>query len=163
MRAEEPGPADIALVLAGDGFGNRILKGAELVQKGYVPKVAVSGPMQLYGTCESDLAIAFAVRHGYPKEWFVPLPHVSWSTEEEARAILPELRRMGVKRLIVVTSDFHTRRAGSVYRRYAPDMQLRVVAAPDQLFHDADWWKQREGRKRVFYEYTKSAAWILGL
>ena len=35
--------ADVALVLAGDGWGHRILTAAQLERDGYVPKVIVSG------------------------------------------------------------------------------------------------------------------------
>ena len=63
VREDGPAKADLAVVLAGDKYGNRILKGAELVSRGYVPAVLVSGP-GLYNTYECDMAIEFAVREG---------------------------------------------------------------------------------------------------
>ncbi|HZS49773.1 MAG TPA: hypothetical protein VFA54_02855, partial [Bryobacterales bacterium] len=47
--SDAPQNADIAVVLAGDGFGRRILKAAELVRQGYVPRVLVDGPRGMYG------------------------------------------------------------------------------------------------------------------
>ena len=44
VDAGPPQKADIALVLAGDSSGNRILKAAELVRDGIRSKVLVSGP-----------------------------------------------------------------------------------------------------------------------
>src|SRR5436190_5405364 len=65
VQAGPPQKADAALVLAGDGWGLRILTAAQLVRDGFVPKVLVSGPDGAYGNNECDLAIPFAVKHGY--------------------------------------------------------------------------------------------------
>ena len=70
MRDEGAAHADIAVVLAGDYYGNRVLRAAELVKQGYVPNVLVSGPHMLYGFYECDLEIPFAVQRGYPESWF---------------------------------------------------------------------------------------------
>ncbi len=59
-------------MLAGDGYGHRILRAAELVRQGLAPTVLVSGPEGLYGYYESELAIPFAVERGYPRSWFLP-------------------------------------------------------------------------------------------
>ncbi len=163
VRADGPARADVALVLAGDASGRRILMGAEMVRQGYVPKVLVSGPYGNYGFYESDFAIAFAVKRGCPQEWFIPLPLKVHSTDEEARAIVSELRRRGVRSLLLVTSDYHTRRAGRVDRKTAPDLNIRVVAAPDEFFTADDWWRTRQGRKQAFFEWTKTLADWAGL
>ena len=162
---EEAGPphkADIAVVLAGDDSGNRILKGAELARAGYVPKVLVSGP-DTYSTYECDLAIPFAVKHGYPESMFVRNPSRVRSTRAEAATIVPELRRMGFHRFMLVTSDFHTRRAGKLFHAAAPDLEMYVVAAPDAEFTLARWWKSREGSKMVFLEWSKTIATLFGM
>jgi uncharacterized SAM-binding protein YcdF (DUF218 family) len=153
-----PENADIAVVLAGDSFGNRILKAAELVRQGYVPRALVSGPEGLYGHHESDLAIPFAMKAGYPESYFVPFEHQARSTLEEAQAIVPELRRLGVKRILLVTSDYHTRRAGKMFRAAAPDLTFLVVAAPDFYFSAQGWWLNREGRKTFVTEWMKTVA-----
>ena len=163
VRAGAPAPADAVLVLAGDNFGNRILTGAELVHQGFAPRVFVSGPSEVYGAHESDLAIPFAVKRGYPESDFVPLPHDGRSTREEAQSLLPELRRRGVRSLLLVTSDYHTRRAGRTFRAAGADLNILVVAAPDRFFTADGWWKTREGRKCVALEVAKTLADWIGL
>lgn len=163
VRAEAPVPADAVLVLGGDSYGHRVLKGGELVRQGYAPRAYVSGGPGYYGVLESDLAIAFAVRHGYPQSVFVPVLHRSLSTREEARTILPELRRQGVRRLLLVTSDYHTRRAGATFRGVGPDLAITVVAARDEVFTHDGWRHTREGRKTVYYEVSKTLANWIGL
>jgi uncharacterized SAM-binding protein YcdF (DUF218 family) len=162
VRAEPPGRAELAVVLAGDWWGNRILKAADLVRQGYVPRALVSGPDGAYGYHECDLAIPFALRRGYPEHWFLHLHHHGYSTREEAQAVLPELRRRGIRSVLIVTSDYHTRRAGALYRSLAPDLQIRVVAAPDVFFRADAWWKTRQGRKQWFFEALKTVTGWLG-
>ena len=163
VDAASPARADLIVVLAGDPYGNRILKAAELVKQGYAPKVLVSGPAGFYGLYESDLAIPFAVKHGFPSTWFVAFPHEAHSTDEEARVILPELQKRNAHRVLVVTSDFHTRRALHILHARWPDIELRMVAAPDEFFSAYGWWHTREGRKTFFLECTKTLASMVGM
>jgi uncharacterized SAM-binding protein YcdF (DUF218 family) len=158
VKAEAPVQADLIVVLAGDGFGNRIRTAAELAKQGYAPKVLVSGPDGNYGNHECDLAIPFAVKAGYPEAMFLHFEHRARSTEEETRLLAVKLKEMGVRKVLVVTSDFHTRRAGKIFRRLAPDVEAHVVAAPDEYFHADSWWKNREGRKTFLLEWVKTVA-----
>jgi uncharacterized SAM-binding protein YcdF (DUF218 family) len=163
VKAQEPFRADMVVVLAGDDRGNRILKAAQLVKDGYAPKVLVSGAECCYDHKESELAIEFAVAHGYPAEWFVPLPIKSTSTADEAREVVRELGRLHAGRFIVVTSNYHTRRAGCVYGRLVGRERFRVVAARDWIFRPDDWWRTRDGRKQWLLEWLKTLANWAGL
>jgi uncharacterized SAM-binding protein YcdF (DUF218 family) len=163
VQAGPPQKADAALVLAGDSWGYRILTAAQLARDGFVPKVLVSGPDGNYGLHECDLAIPFAVKHGYPESYFVHVEHSARSTVAEAKAVLPVIRQMGLKRIIVVTSNFHTRRAGRIFRRLAPDLTIMVVAAPDKNFTADGWWHDREGQKTFLVEWEKTLANWVGL
>ena len=163
VHAGPPQKADIALVLAGDSFGLRILEAAELVREGYAPKVVVSGPAGMYGYYECDLAIPFAVNHGYPESYFLHFRHSARSTKDEAQESVDELRRLGAKTVLLVTSDFHTRRAGRIFRSAAPDLTFFVVAAPDHDFTASGWWRSREGRKVFVIEWMKTVTEWFGL
>jgi uncharacterized SAM-binding protein YcdF (DUF218 family) len=163
IQAEPPQKADIALVLAGDASGNRILKAAELARQGYVPKVLVSGPAGFYGYHECEFAIPFAIKAGYPESCFIHFEHAALSTKDEALATTAELRRLGAKRIMLVTSDYHSRRAARLFRASAPDLTFNVVAAPDLYFSAGGWWHTREGRKIFVMEWTKTVAERLGL
>ena len=163
VRTDPPARADIALVLAGDKSGYRILKAAEMVRQGYTKTVLVSGPEGMYGYNEAELAIPFAVRSGYAPSWFEAAPNRSHSTQEEALALVDELHKRGVHTCLLVTSDYHTRRAGRIYRAAAPDVDFRVVGALTPSFDRADWWRSREGRKYFFLEWTKTVTGWLGV
>jgi uncharacterized SAM-binding protein YcdF (DUF218 family) len=158
VKAGPPQKADIIVVLAGDGFGRRILAAGELVKQGFAPQALISGPNGSYGNYECDLAIPFAVRAGYPESYFIHLEHPARSTEDEAAVVTKKLREMNAKRVILVTSNYHTRRAGKLFRRAAPDLEFIVVAAPDEFFVPDSWWHNREARKIFLYEWMKTVA-----
>jgi uncharacterized SAM-binding protein YcdF (DUF218 family) len=161
--SQPPCKGDMVVVLAGDIWGNRIVKGGELVREHWAPTVLMSGAGTIYGLNEGDLAIQFAIRAGYPADYFINLPSPARSTEEEAHYIVPELRRRGVHRFILVTSDFHTRRASEIYRKVAPDLPFCAVASADPDFSATGWWHNREGRKTAFFEWCKTIAHVFGI
>lgn len=163
VRSEAPFPAEMIVVLAGDPSGSRILKAAELARQGFAPKILVSGPSGNYGHNEADLAIDFAAAHGYARDIFIPLPHKARSTLTEAQVLVAELRRRSVQRFILVTSNYHSRRAGRIFDRAARGMTMRVVDAPDQDFTPGGWWRNREACKIVFYEISKTIGGAMGL
>jgi uncharacterized SAM-binding protein YcdF (DUF218 family) len=160
-KSESPRPAGAVFVAAGDASGNRILKAAELVREGYAPEVIVSGPEGVYGFWECDLAIWFAEKAGYPQSYFLRFPNHALSTRDEANAAAVEFHRLGLKSVILVTSDYHTRRAGKLFRAAAPGVSFVVVAAPDLHFTPRGWWRDREGRKTFLLEWMKTmAGWL---
>jgi uncharacterized SAM-binding protein YcdF (DUF218 family) len=160
-RSEPAEHADAAFVAAGDVSGHRILKAAELVREGYAPKAIISGAGLYYGLYECDLAIPFAQRAGYPESYFLRFPNRALSTKEEARAAAEQFQTLGLKRVLLVTSDYHTRRAGNLFRAAAPGVDFIVVAAPDEHFRPRGWWLDREGRKIFLVEWEKTIAeWL---
>lgn len=163
VKAGPPQKADIVIVLAGDASGHRILKAAQLVREGYASKVVVSGPEGQYDYAECDLAIPFAVKRGYPESYFLHFENRAHSTKEESEALVPELRRLGAKSVLLVTSDYHTRRASKIFRKAGPDLTFYPVAADAPYFSPAGWWKNREGQKLFAIEWMKTVAEWFGV
>jgi uncharacterized SAM-binding protein YcdF (DUF218 family) len=167
VHDDGPAHADIAVVLAGDVVGHRIQKAAELIREGYVPAALISGPPGFYGLHECDFEIAYAVRLGFPAQWFIALPHSALSTREEARVVLAELRRRNVRSFLLVTSDYHSARARRIFlaaeRAMGGGPAMRTVAVPDEFFRPDSWWRNREGRKTAFFEWSKTFASALGI
>jgi uncharacterized SAM-binding protein YcdF (DUF218 family) len=167
VHDEGAGKAEIAVVLAGDSWGNRLTKGAELVRQGYAPLVLVSGPPAFYDVNEADAAIHFAIVRGYPAEWFIPLYHTAMSTREEATAVLDALQQRHIHSALLVTSDYHSARARRIFlaaeRQRGGGPDLRMVASRDRFFSAAGWWHNREGQKIAFMEWAKTVATVFGI
>jgi uncharacterized SAM-binding protein YcdF (DUF218 family) len=162
---EGPRKADLAVVLAGDYSGQRILRAGELVRQGLVPAALVSGP-EYYGLHECDMAIDFAVKRGCAREWFLPFPNSAESTRDEAKLVFPELERRGVRSFLLVTSDYHTARAARIFRAEGKARRSTIEVHPVAAYHrerdPGGWWRTREGRKTVVLESIKTIATALG-
>jgi len=157
--------ADAIYVLAGDFFGSRVLLGADLGARGFAPLVLLSGGRYsndfYQNRYSGDLALQFAVEHGYQPALFQAIRLNTPSTIEEAQAMGPIFRRMGVRRVILVTSNFHSRRAALVFRLVLPDVHFSVVPSKDLDYNPASWWKTRRGRHLVESEYEKIAGTLI--
>ncbi|MFN7939746.1 MAG: YdcF family protein [Bryobacteraceae bacterium] len=163
VLATQPEPADAIIVLAGDYAGQRIETGGDLVRRKFAPYALISGPYSIYGQNEANLAIDYATTQGYPRDLFRPIYHHSDSTRDEALAFRPYLLEHNLRKIIIVTSDFHTRRAGAIFRRTIPEVQFHMIAAPTPGFEPASWWKSRPARKLFLQEWIKTLADWLGI
>lgn len=163
VYSEAPRRSDVIVVLGGDFRGFRIMAATELMQKGYAPQVLVSGAGSIYGFHESDLAVDYAVRHGAEADRFIKFPYPAVSTRDEAHAVVRQLRSMGVRRFLVVTSNFHTHRAARIFRAEAPDLEMHMISAGNAYFPIESWWKERESRKIFFDEWLKTLAYNVGI
>jgi uncharacterized SAM-binding protein YcdF (DUF218 family) len=160
IASDSPEQVDAILVLGGDFYGPRVLRGAELGRQGFAPRVLITGP-PYNDRPESELAIEFLVKNGYPRNLFVSLPHQAKSTIDEAIALAPQLARLNVKKAILVTRASHTRRAKIVFGLFCPGIHFYSVAAQDNLFKAEAWWSNSESNSLFFLEWSKIVATIL--
>jgi uncharacterized SAM-binding protein YcdF (DUF218 family) len=158
VNSQTPEKSDVVLVLAGDNAGRRVGEGVQLVKDGYAPKLLISGPFKVYGVQDSILAAQYAQKLGLRPDQTIPILRDYLSTSDEAHTIVPLLRQMGVHKYLLVTSQYHTGRAGRVFRRVGPDLEFRTVAAPDPRWCRGYWWTQRECQKTWLLEATKNVA-----
>jgi uncharacterized SAM-binding protein YcdF (DUF218 family) len=154
IDSQPPQQADLVLVLGGDFWGPRVLAGAELARLRYAPIALISGP-PYKNRPEGDLAVEFLVSKGYPRELFGVFGHHASSTIAEANALRGELARRKVKRVLLVTSSHHSRRATIVLTLFCPGVQFISIPAPDDQYHVAKWWNDDNSRKVFFSEWSK--------
>jgi len=157
---QTPRPADLVVVLAGDFYGPRVFKGAELGLQGYAPVVLISSTPYENRT-EGIAAIDYLTARGYPRRLFQSFEHHASSTIAEALALRGELKRRGVKRVLLVTSAYHSRRASIVFRLFCPGVRFITIGAPDGHYHPEDWWEDPSSRRLFFSEWTKIAGTVL--
>ncbi|MEZ6183918.1 MAG: YdcF family protein [Planctomycetota bacterium] len=150
-----PGPADALIVLAGDSSGGRVDRAVELFLAGHVaqgPFVCSGG--ELYpGTSWAELMRARAVARGVPAERCVEQGR-SRTTVEDAELTVP-LLPAGTRRVLLVTSDFHSARAAADFRRVlGPDVE--VVSLPSESPWDRDaWWQDPVAARAIATECLK--------
>jgi uncharacterized SAM-binding protein YcdF (DUF218 family) len=69
------------------------------------------------------------------------------STFDEAEDALVYGKGKGWKRIIIVTDEFHTRRARYAFEKIFDDsgIEVEVAGAPNEVFSDDDWWQSDSG------------------
>ncbi len=80
------------------------------------------------------------------------------STKEEAQDVQGCLIR-GEERILIVTSDFHTRRALNVFRREIPGHAYSVAASQDDEQFGVRWWSHRQWAKTFVDEWLRLIWW----
>jgi uncharacterized SAM-binding protein YcdF (DUF218 family) len=158
-------PADVVIVVSGDGTGERARTAARLVRQGLAPWLLVSGGRTgaAPGGAAAEMA-RVAVAAGVPPERVV-VDDGARSTRDNARRSAALMARSGWTSAILVTSPYHTRRAAWVFRaEFLPrGWTLRVYAAEGSFFEVERWWTRSQARALVWGEYVKLTAWLLGL
>jgi uncharacterized SAM-binding protein YcdF (DUF218 family) len=166
-----PSHADGAVILQASVVSEdaRIAGAVRLLQQNTVDKVLLSIPKKGYW----DLSLPPLVHRYLGKQYGNEIADRiefcetvdAHSTEDEARSVMPCIEQRHWHSFIVVTSNFHSRRAGLIWRRtwkhVQPPVQMWVDGVPDPLFQPAGWWRHREYAKTWFLESTK-LLWTLG-
>ena len=81
------------------------------------------------------------------------------STRAEAQEASRCLEKVAGRNVLLVTSDYHTRRAVAIFRHEIPRFNFSVAAAHDPREFGAKWWQHREWAKTNFNEWMKLLWW----
>lgn len=152
---------DYALILGGEPL-DRPAAAADLYRAGKVKRLICTGaqvprPLAAIGMqmTEAEATKKRLLALGVPEEAILVLPEAT-STREEADALNRHFKDQRRSRLLLITTETHTRRALGVFKEYAEPWDEMAVygVAPSQ--YDAHWWWKNEyGFLAVFEEYLK--------
>lgn len=147
-------PCDAIVVLGDDNYyGDRAAHAAELFHARWAPHVVASGRYLRPYASITQLMQKDLTDRGVPPAAIILLPSEAANTREEAIEIRELARRERWTRLLIVTSNYHTRRVHFVYSRvFDSSIEVRVVAARDSTFDPDHWWQSRGGAKTLFVE-----------
>jgi uncharacterized SAM-binding protein YcdF (DUF218 family) len=151
---ETPETSDAIAMLGDDNYnGDRAARAAELFKAGWAPRVIASGRyLRPYATI-SELEAHDLADHGVPQSAIVRFAHQATDTHDECADIGQLMSQHGWKRLLLVTSTYHTRRSRYICERLLPPGTiLRVEAATDSEYDPSNWWRTRNGMKAFFHE-----------
>jgi uncharacterized SAM-binding protein YcdF (DUF218 family) len=130
---EPPETSDVIVVLSGDNYdAERATRAASLFKSGMAPRVVATGrALRSYATT-TDLMKRDLIEHGVPETAIVPFTHKADDTRDEAAVVSEFVASHGWKKILLVTSNYHTRRSQYIYEHTLPSNdQLLTVAAPD--------------------------------
>jgi uncharacterized SAM-binding protein YcdF (DUF218 family) len=153
-----PGDPDTVLVLAGDdAAGSRLATGIRVARETGARPLIVSlvdpawvwDPRPRIREQVADGGIALSdLRFIGPSD----------STADEAGMLATLVERCGWEEVAVVTSPYHTRRAGWLVGRALPEGVEVTPIAADETVHPWTWWAHAADAKEVLREWVKVAS-----
>ena len=173
IRSDPIVRSDAIAVLAGGKFGVRELEAADLYLAGQAERVVLSSgrespaasEMARRGVTLSGPAIRQRqmVELGVPSTALTFLPGYPESTFDEATLFAEWSDAQRIESLIVVTSAYHTARAGFIFDRTFGDRSVRITMRPARLddFTAESWWRWRTTLRTGLFELQRMAFYRL--
>lgn len=159
LVVDSPERSDVILVLAGE-TENRPARALELLRQGFGRRVLIDVPAdtKIYGF--SQLALAQKFVDNLPDGSLVGLcPIYGLSTREESHDVGKCLASLESHRVLIVTSDFHTRRALSIFRHQFVGRVFSTAASHDGTQFGTRWWTHRQWAKTFTDEWLRTLWW----
>jgi len=105
------------------------------------------------------------VKLGVPAAAIIVPDRLHNNTAQEAQTLHALATQHGWRRIIVVTSPYHTRRAGFAIRRElnGTGIDVEMRASRYEPMHPGRWWANREDVRQVLDESAKLVAYEFGL
>jgi vancomycin permeability regulator SanA len=155
LVVDEPHKSDAIVVLAGE-TKVRPMRALELMRQGLATHVFldVETRDRIYDQQLVEIAQRFVNGLGEGNRVTV-CPIMGFSTLAEADDATRCLQSLGARRVLIVTSEFHTRRALMIFRHRLPQYQFSVAAARNPAQFGEAWWTNREWAKTTFDEWLK--------
>jgi uncharacterized SAM-binding protein YcdF (DUF218 family) len=146
--------ADAIIVLGDDNFyADRATHAAELYRQGVAPSVVASGRRLRPNAAVSELVEHDLLERGVPKDKIIKFDHDADSTRGEAEALAKLSKERHWKAVVLVTSNFRTRRVHYVFARVFPGtVSVSVASARDGDFDPERWWEKRKSIKLFTHE-----------
>ena len=157
--------SDALLLLSDDNFfADRATRASELYRQKLAPVVVASGRRLRPTAGVAELMEHDLIERGVPKDRIIRFPQDADDTREEAQALRALVVEKNWHSVIVVTSNYHTRRARYIFERVFPDsVAVRVASARDGGFDPEHWWENRKSLKLFMGELVAMvvATWEL--
>ncbi len=143
--------------LVGQGYQERVKTAVSLYQQGFVKKIIFSSGY-VYLMKEAQVMKNLALAMGVP-ETDIFVEDRSGNTYESIKYFSKFIRREGLKKVIIVSSPYHMKRARLVAEKYFPsDVSFLLKPVESSLFFDSlSHHANLQQLKAIFHEYAAIA------
>jgi DUF218 domain len=159
LVVDAPIRSDVILVLAGETV-QRPERSLQLLAQGYGRRIVLDVPAKMKVYEFTDIQLAQKYIQDLPQPASITIcPIEGLSTKDESKDAKQCLTGESGKSVLLVTSDFHTRRALSVFQREVPGYSYSVAAARDGEQFGVRWWTHRQWAKTLVDEWLRLIWW----
>ncbi|MGH9642987.1 MAG: YdcF family protein, partial [Terriglobales bacterium] len=150
--------SDVVVVLAGDTIV-RPERGLQLLRQGLAPRLFFDAETgRIFDSHLTDIAQKYIEEQPDASKLAV-CGIAGHSTDAETLDVERCIAPLHPHRVLIVTSDYHTRRALSTFSHRLPQYQWSIAAAHDPAHFGLAWWTNREWAKTTFEEWLKLIWW----
>ncbi len=158
---EPPAPADAIVVFAGGvgesgkaggGFQERVTQAIGLYRQGMAPRLIFSSGY-VFTLREAEVMKAVAVANGVPPEAIV-LEEQAANTYQNVEFTRRILNEHGWKRVLLVSSPYHMRRALLTWKKVAPEITVIATPALESQFYTHERGASLEQIRGILHEYA---------
>lgn len=159
LVVDRPAKSDVIVVLAGE-TKVRPARAVELLRQGVAPRAFLDVVIRdvIYNEPLVDIAQRYLAGLGQTERVSV-CPIAAFSTDAEAEDAARCLQPLNAHRVLIVTSEYHTRRALLIFQKRLPQYQFSVAAARNPASFGEAWWSHREWAKTTIDEWQKLFWW----
>jgi uncharacterized SAM-binding protein YcdF (DUF218 family) len=159
LVVDDPEKSDAIVVLAGE-TNVRSARALELLRQGVAPHMFLDAETRdvIYDQKLGEIAQKYVNSLGEANRVSI-CPIDGYSTIAEADDVSRCLQSLGARRVLIVTSEYHTRRALMIFRHRLPQYQFNAAAARNPAQFGEAWWTNREWAKVTFDEWLKMLWW----
>lgn len=159
LIVDAPQPSDVIVVLAGETY-QRPIHGLELLDRGYARRMLIDVPAAATVFEFSEVQLAEKYVRNLPEAASVEIcPIAGLSTRDESHDVEKCLAHEAGSRVLIVTSEFHTRRSLSIFRHEIRGKSFAVAATYDDSQFGKRWWAHRQWAKTCFDEWLRLLWW----
>jgi len=140
-------PADAIVAISGGDTDARAREAIALYQQGWAPYIIFSGAAQDKAGTSNAAAMAQQALGARVPQSAILLDEASINTADNASQVRPIVVQHSFKRLILVTSPYHQRRASIEFNRRLGDI-VTVINHPtstDRYWNNDNWWTSPVG------------------
>lgn len=155
--------ADAIVVVSGGDTAARVAEGVELYDNGWADRLVFSGAAEdKTGPSNAEAMRRIALDAGVP-DYAIVLEEFSETTRQNAENTRELLEEQNIRRIILVTSGYHQRRAGLEFEKRF-DRSIEIINHPVAVDHDWSswWWLTPRGWYLAVSELSKSLVFYTG-
>jgi uncharacterized SAM-binding protein YcdF (DUF218 family) len=159
LVVDHPEKSDAIVVLAGE-TSMRPARALELLRQGMAPRIFLDAEAGERVFDQTLTEIAQRYINGLPEASVISVCAIEGrSTGGETADVARCLQPLGAHRVLIVTSDYHSRRALAIFSHRLPQYQWSMATAHNPAAFGDAWWTNREWAKATFDEWTKLIWW----
>ena len=161
LVVDHPEKSDVLVITQGDSLDAQYWVGLRLLKEGYGRELLLDAHTDTmwFGRSQADLAGEFIRKTAGDAGNVKVCPIEVATTAQEAYAVGKCLKGQPVRAVLLVVSDYHSRRSLTMFSHLLPQYRWSITAVHDPKNFEPQWWRRREWVRTTVVEWEHLLWW----